>query len=385
MRWVVFLLAVILSFSFSKEPSLKFHKVTAAPGDGAYTLLRRYQLMQHDCNVKKFYELNALSDGQPLIKGRSYYLPVLLYQYNGKSIRSTLGIDDWDLATRIASFNKQLLRNNLRRTAYESSRILWVPYHELHCGASYAIKSTEGTVDVPLFGEAFSTVKLRSSQLNGKVFYIVSGHGGPDPGAMANVNGSALCEDEYAYDVSLRLARNLMEQGATVQVIIQDPNDGIRTGEYLKCDREELCMGVDQIPLMQVNRLRQRTHAINKMYGKYLAEGITDQRVVCIHVDSRNPQRREDVFFYHFEKSKTGRKMANNLHKTFKEKYQKHRSNGEYHGSVSTRNLFMLRETDAPAVYIELANIKNSADRRRIMPEANRQALANWIYEGLVR
>jgi N-acetylmuramoyl-L-alanine amidase len=44
----------------------------------------------------------------------------------------------------------------------------------------------------------------------------------------------------------------------------------------------------------------------------------------------------------------------------------------------------MLRNTDPPAVYVELANIRNSLDRKRILPESNRQALANWLTEGLM-
>ena len=39
-------------------------------------------------------------------------------------------------------------------------------------------------------------------------------------------------EDEYAYDVALRLARNLMQEGAEVRIIIQDAKDGIREDVY---------------------------------------------------------------------------------------------------------------------------------------------------------
>ncbi|GHU63543.1 hypothetical protein FACS1894123_06510 [Bacteroidia bacterium] len=55
---------------------------------------------------------------------------------------------------------------------------------------------------------------------------MVSGYGGPDCGVIANVDGHKLHEDEYAYDIMLRLARSLMGHGATVHVIIQDKKDG---------------------------------------------------------------------------------------------------------------------------------------------------------------
>jgi N-acetylmuramoyl-L-alanine amidase len=43
----------------------------------------------------------------------------------------------------------------------------------------------------------------------------------------------------------------------------------------------------------------------------------------------------------------------------------------------------MLRMPYPTTLYVELANIKNALDRKRILPAANRQALANWLYEGL--
>jgi N-acetylmuramoyl-L-alanine amidase len=238
---------------------------------------------------------------------------------------------------------------------------------------------------MPLFGPKYADVPIKSSNLKGKVYYIVSGHGGPDPGAMAKYSGKDLCEDEYAYDVSLRLARNLIEHGATVHMIIQDPDDGIRSDGILECDRDEMCIGKYEIPLVQITRLKQRTEVINKLYHKNLKAGIKDQTVVCIHVDSRSPQKRQDVFFYYYGKSNSGKQVASNLHQTFKNKYKKFRSNGAYHGTVSSRGLYMLRHTDPKAVYVELANIRNSVDLKRIMPEENRQALANWLYEGLTR
>ena len=69
---------------------------------------------------------------------------------------------------------------------------------------------------------------LYSTRLRGRVYYIVGGHGGPDPVAVGVCYGKSLCEDEYAYDITLRTARNLMTHGATVYIITRDPNDGIR-------------------------------------------------------------------------------------------------------------------------------------------------------------
>lgn len=376
-----------------------FFSVTAKPGDGITILLNRYHLDAHDCNIDKFLEMNKLSLKDPLFQGKEYKLPVMIYQYNGKSIRSTLGINDMEAAQRIANYNRTILNKNLRKSDYVSSKILWVPYHELNCQEKAekesinAQKSESKTTlaitgkseSISLFGRGYEKLTIKSNQLKGKVYYISSGHGGPDPGAVAKMGNRNICEDEYAYDVSLRLARNLMENGATVHIVVQDPDDGIRNDDILLCDNDEKTMGIEVMPINQLARLKQRTDAINKIYGQHARAGVKEQILVCIHVDSRSENYRQDVFFYHFEHSKSGKKLANNVKETFEQKYAKYRADNEYQGSVSTRNLYMLRVPFPTTLYVELANIKNEADRKRILPATNRQALANWLYEGLAK
>ncbi len=95
-------------------------------------------------------------------------------------------------------------------------------------GVSYILPNKKSEIiKQPLFGKKYGTFKQKSTNLAGAVFYLVSGHGGPDPGAIGYYNGKTLHEDEYAYDVNLRLARNLMENGAKVYILIQDKKDGI--------------------------------------------------------------------------------------------------------------------------------------------------------------
>ena len=67
------------------------------------------------------------------------------------------------------------------------------------------------TIHEPLFGKELAKVRVTGNRLKGACFYVVSGHGGPDPGAIGKIGNVELHEDEYAYDVALRLARNLME------------------------------------------------------------------------------------------------------------------------------------------------------------------------------
>lgn len=233
-----------------------------------------------------------------------------------------------------------------------------------------------------IFGKKYEDVEITSNDLKGAIYYLVSGHGGPDPGAMGHYGSHVLCEDEYAYDVTLRLARNLIQNGATVYMITRDPNDGIRDDSYLKADHDEICYPHQTIPLNQIRRLHQRTAAVNKLYK---SNRDAFQRMVVIHVDSRSKGENIDVFFYHDKRSKTGTQTTKILQKTFQDKYDEHQPGRGYQGTVSTRNLYVVRNTYPTAIYIELGNINHYRDQQRFIIADNRQALANWLTEGLIK
>ena len=411
-RTSALLLILWLFTSFTMEES-RYHKVPALPGDGVYSLLRRYKLDQYSCNHAQFYDLNHLSENAGLKVGRYYYVPIVLYEFNGKTIRSSIGVDDWDLAKKIETYNDDMLRDGYRPQSFREDRSLWVPYHFLHCpspdlpagdpekapenqtgeieaieastastGTNLAV-ATGGSRRFPIFGKDYEYVPLESTKLTGRVYYIVTGHGGPDPGAMGKKGGNTLCEDEYAYDVGLRLARNLLAHGATAYMIVRDPDDGIRPGQYLDCDYDEVIWGNKSIFQQQKARLNQRADAINELYEKHRKQGVTSQQAIIIHVDSRSRSTQTDLFFYYHPSSNESKALAQTLHGTMSDKYKQHRASGAYHGTVTPRDLHMLRETKPTSVYIELGNIRNSFDQQRIVIESNRQALANWLFEGL--
>lgn len=425
MLWVV-LFTTSLGLS-AKTFQPYYHTVKVKSGDAISTLLARYELSAHDCDVDKFYSLNDMKKGAKLLAHKEYKLPIKIYHYNGKSIRTTLKIDDVDMALEIQKFNERLHKKGLRKASFKDNRQLWVPYHKLGCGSeeedepmavevkksakkaekidTETNKKKESTdeeavvkvkaksakapskpngkfEDHEIFGDKYRSVNMFDDQLAGQVFYISSGHGGPDPGAQCTDLAHTLCEDEYAYDVSLRLARDLIQHGATVHMIVQDENDGIRDDAFLDCDTDENCNGKD-LPLRQLDRLKQRADHINRLYRKYKKQGIKKQTAVMIHVDSRNKEQRQDVFFYHYGTDKDAKDLAYNLQATFEDKYDLFQKGRGYKGYVDNRGLYMLRKVDPPAVYIELANIRNKSDHIRLMEAANRQALANWLFEGL--
>ena len=255
-------------------------------------------------------------------------------------------------------------------------------YLKIICGTMlvlWTMSAMGQTGKEPLFGKKLATYTVASKNLAGATFYLVGGHGGPDPGAMGLYQGRPLYEDEYAYDIILRLARELMMRGAKVHIIIQDKKDGIREDRILAGSKRETCMG-KAIPLKQTERLHQRAAKINELYrkdkGKY-------KRAIFIHVDSRSESKQTDVYFYHAPGSKNGKRLADNLKQTFAAKYRKHQPGRGFTGTVSGRNLYVLRNTSPVGVFLELGNIRNKQDQKRLVIPNNRQALARWIADGI--
>ncbi|MFN0215642.1 MAG: N-acetylmuramoyl-L-alanine amidase [Saprospiraceae bacterium] len=414
---ILFFLCLFVSVFSSAQTATdteNYLTATAKPGDDALELLDRYGLATQSCNVSHFLKINALENYR-LISGESYLLPILVVVYNGKSIRTTLNIPDWKTAKRIEEFNKTALRKGLRPSYFIENKQLWVPWHEISCedakptktsaAAIGAIKKEQkrdknrpipnvtvgGEKDMggnrifPIFGPDYQKTPLLNRNMKGRVFYLISGHGGPDVGAQGKRAGHTLCEDEYAYDVTLRLLRLLVSHGATAYMIVRDQNDGIRDGNYLDCDKDEKVLGELEIPYDQKERLQQRTDIINALTEKHLRIGQADQTILEIHVDSRSQDKKQDVFFYYRPESNPSLNLAEHIHKTFAAKYRKAQGERGYSGTVQPRYLFTLKETYTPrAVYVELANIQNDWDQQRLVIQNNRQALANWICHALL-
>ena len=336
-------LLLIITFFCSKGVNAQdsLRTAVANSGDGIFSILKKNGL-EPGKNYKKFIELNKknIRGDSELYKGRTYFIPGIKLD----SLEQVKPIKD-------SVVESQKLKPNIKSVRYS------------------------------IFGKEHESVTVKSNKLKGVIYYLIAGHGGPDPGAIGKYNGKLIAEDEYAYDVTLRLARELISHQAKVYIIIRDLNDGIRDEKVLKIDTDEVNYPSRAIPLNQIARLKQRVESVNKLYlknkGKY-------QRLIVIHVDSRSKGENIDVFFYHHKKSKSGLRLAKSIHETFQKKYKKHQPNRTYTGSFSYRNLYLVNYTLPPMAFIEIGNIQNEKDQKRIVVPENRQALAKWISEGAI-
>lgn len=332
---IIYLFLFLLTTIDSTAQDTNNETFTAKNGDSVYKILQQNGLTEIGC-FEKFVELNASSLGKnnTLFIGKKYILP----------LQTSLQPDTIKVVEPVSLPAKM--------------------------------------VTEPLFGKLLEHVEIVDQQLRGAAFYLVSGHGGPDPGAMGKIGTNIICEDEYAYDVTLRFGREILKHGAKVYFIVRDPHDGIRDELILKNSKDEVCYPDNEIPLNQVERLKQRVEAINTL-NRNETPG-TFKRFIEIHVDSRATKKNIDIFFYHNPGSKLGERLATTMRNSIERKYQLRQPGRGYSGDVGTRHLYMLEKTIPTAVFIELGNINHARDQQRLIFENNRQAIARWLCDGLI-
>jgi len=356
--------------------------VTVSPGksDGVYTLLKRYGLPTSRAMIARFWELNSdlVRGGEYLRLGFEYKLPVYKLYFDGTSIRSSLGMKDLALARKIEEYNQSLHAAGILAAPYKKSRELWVP-------ADWLSESSAASepASFAIFGPRYQSVQQKDQSLKGCVVYLDPGHGGPDPGAIGLRGRNRLYEDEYAYDITLRLARRLLEHGASVYMVVQDEDDGIRDEAILKHDDHEYYLGHHPISRNHLRRLSDRVDIVNNLYERH-RQKARQQIMVTIHLDSRSHGKRIDIFYYYQDKNSKSKKLATTLRAKVEKKYAANQPGRGYEGTVSTRDLHVLSEAKPVAVYIELGNIKNKKDQDRFIIADNRQAVANWLCEGVI-
>lgn len=404
------ILLLFLSFIFTSQlRSQDYLEIRPKKGDGILLILRRYNLPTDSSYIKKFISLNKknLTNKDEIILDRTYFMPIALFVFDGTTIRSSLGINDYNQAKKIQDYNNLMFEKKLKSKSFKSDNILWVPIHLLDEKSSnnnniedkkpvetkeevkkesdeQPITSTKSIKkqSTLIFGKKYKKIPKVNSKLSGYVFYLDPGHGGIDPGAIGEREGHEMTEDEYAYDVTLRLAHRLMQFGATVYMLVIDSTDGIRDEKYLKNNTDEYFGNGLSIQGDAKDRLQKRIDyltAIHNIYSK-----TTKERLIVIHVDSRDTSHRVDVFFYHNPGDDVSKKYAEKMMNTLNKKYERSQPGRGYKGSVTERNLYMLRNSPVLSVYIELGNIQNEKDQLRFISPNNRQAIANWLADGIL-
>ena len=169
MRFLIILLVFFSSSLFAQN----WLSVKAASGDNRILLLKKYAITDQ-CSKDKFLALNSMKSEDFLIEGKVYKLPIKVYTYNGKSIRTTIGITDYDQAKSIQKWNEEIVTTNVKSKEYTSGGKLWVPQYLIDCYAKAKATESKGegpevisgkTVEHEIFGEQYKKVTVKSNKL----------------------------------------------------------------------------------------------------------------------------------------------------------------------------------------------------------------------------
>lgn len=241
------------------------------------------------------------------------------------------------------------------------------------------------------FGGTADSFAARKGELSGMVVVIDPGHGGNDPGAsgyFGNGRKVRVTEDEYCYDVALRLRRMLLAKGAIVKMTVADkkqtqPN-AKKPAEVIAADQAERFV-LDGSPAKAGKGLRKRVAYANLMKQKYPKHKVV---FISIHFDVLSDGGVEGVRIID---SQSGCQLAQLLKAEFASGNRTVdgldalvRSGDKEHG---LRNLYVLSAKNSikDKVLIELGNFKNAKDVWRIRDYHVRENYAQLITRALIR
>lgn len=180
--------------------------------------------------------------------------------------------------------------------------------------------------------------------LSGKTVIVDAGHGGYNPGAIAN--GSIEKDNNLA--VALLLEKQLKEAGATV-IMTRSTDRAVAT--KVTSLRSELQARVD------------------------IAERNDGDIFVSIHSNSNdNPNFHGAMTFYGGERSE---ELAETIQKNLV-----YRTKAEDKG-IQMAGFYVIRNTSMPSVLVEMGFVSNPKEAKRLSDPSYRERIANGIYEGI--
>lgn len=184
----------------------------------------------------------------------------------------------------------------------------------------------------------------KSSAIKGKIIVIDPGHGGSNPGAVANNS----TESSNNLAVGLKLQNLLVQAGAKVIMTRDTDRTVAPEGSTLG---EELQARVD------------------------LAEAKHADIFVSLHSNSNPDSSIEGAMtFYHGEKSPD---LASQIQKSLI------KATGATDKGIAKETFYVLRNTSMPGVLVEMGFVSNANEAAKLKSESYRDRLATGVFNGI--
>lgn len=222
--------------------------------------------------------------------------------------------------------------------------------------------------------------------LYGKVVIIDPGHGGEDPGSSGIHSGKRVFEDEYNYDVALRIAKLVKQNGGLAFLTVVDPNQRTprdwKPQEVFPADYDERFASDGTRAVARTRGMQKRLALANQLLKKYPRHRIA---WISIHFDvvGRNAEI-QGVRIINGNGDTLPIALQGAFGKRLREVAPVVGNGDRDHG---IRKLYVLSKANKvkSKVLIELGNFRNRTDLWRIRNPVVREAYARAIVEGLAK
>ncbi len=234
--------------------------------------------------------------------------------------------------------------------------------------------------------------RKRRQPLKGWRIVLDPGHGGIDPGAIvSNITGQKkrvyVVEDEYVYDIALRMYRKLRLLGAEVALTVISPNHLIRDNVEAKVtfvheknevynDERYNRRNSDRVRPRSAN-LSQRVRVANRFF-KRARRGRS--LFVSLHADNNPGRSRGPLAIYLKRRGKVDSRS-----RTFARIMRSALNHPDVPARVQGRSLWVLRNNSAHAeILVEIHNVHDKSDAYRIRHHKDRERNAQRLVNGIL-
>lgn len=192
----------------------------------------------------------------------------------------------------------------------------------------------------------------------GEIIVIDPGHGGIDGGTSDN-NG--LLEKDINLDVSLKLKKELEREGFNV-IMTREKDESL-----------------EQYSDIKGSRYRRDLHT-----RKTIINENTPKAFISVHVNSSKRNSARGVQVYYFPTSEESKRLADNICDAVNEiVYEDYLKNEDLKAQSIAENFFILRETNATGVLVEIGFITNFEDNELLRNNKYKKKIALAIKEGI--